>query len=487
MEILDEREVKLEKNLNGLKWMNFVEDFPKKPVDKVQDDSACFVCSAPLAFLTDAELAKHLSVCISNQERAFEQLPFSCEICGKDITNYNILRRNQHVNRCFQNSASQKSDSPPTVTTTTNSGTKTLTPNCPICMKNIQNRYVKHLKACAKKRSISVADMSYLAEQRKMDEQFSQQLLPEHSDSQVSNNVVSCLSSSKPCILHLHKPRVQNSPSLSFQTNSVATYNVAEKSKKKQKKATFSKNKEDLLTGIALSISLMNDSSPSVIEQGKWQEEKEISAFEPPIQLNPFTPDIRIQEESEEEVSSTPAFQESPLSMLYPSNILKEQYKENTWKELNSRMGEDIERLGDMKMKDYLSEMKLEIEQFQDSQRRNTESFLKAIEHVKSSYTTEAATLMKAFEFKLVELYRKYLGNLENKNSLSSESSVLSTKKEGTMTERELKSSSISVSPEEIDIDCSVTRSSKASSLLSPSKTTVVIDDQGWHFPNERK
>jgi hypothetical protein len=141
-----------------------------------------------------------------------------------------------------------------------------------------------------------------------------------------------------------------------------------------------------------------------------------------------------------------------------------------------------------MKMKDYLSEMKLEIEQFQDSQRRNTESFLKAIEHAKASYMKEAATLMKALEFKLVESYRKYLGNVvENKNSLSSESSLLSTKNEGTMTERELKSPSILVSPEEIDIDCSVTRSSKASSLLSPSKTTVVIDDQGWHFPNERK
>ncbi|KAE8579117.1 hypothetical protein XENTR_v10023914 [Xenopus tropicalis] len=89
---------------------------------------------------SDSALAAALQMDIREQQKSLEDVGlFFCQLCQKDLTAMNSVIREQHVNRCLDQSESLGEASGPTI------------PSCPLCGKpfNSEKSRASHLKRCA--------------------------------------------------------------------------------------------------------------------------------------------------------------------------------------------------------------------------------------------------------------------------------------------------------------------------------------------------
>jgi hypothetical protein len=138
----------------------------------------CVICNTNIADLNAAQRESHVNECIDAQEeKTTVAQKFLCIICGKDLTKYNEARRTQHVNRCVDESESQtprnESQGSTSAAEEQPQGTYGSIIDaqwfCLICSKDFSSLKIKgrmtHLKACAKKNSISPNQLKTLQEQ----------------------------------------------------------------------------------------------------------------------------------------------------------------------------------------------------------------------------------------------------------------------------------------------------------------------------------
>lgn len=137
---------------------------------------AVIMCS--LTVCLNKQRESHVNECIDAQEeKTTVAQKFLCIICGKDLTKYNEARRTQHVNRCVDESESQtprnESQGSTSAAEEQPQGTYGSIIDaqwfCLICSKDFSSLKIKgrmtHLKACAKKNSISPNQLKTLQEQ----------------------------------------------------------------------------------------------------------------------------------------------------------------------------------------------------------------------------------------------------------------------------------------------------------------------------------
>lgn len=81
---------------------------------------------------SDADINDHINKCLDSKKSEMKS-PSPCEVCqlcGKDISKYNTVRRQQHINRCCDKSEKTK----PQVTSF----------SCPICGKSFKTTKVRN-------------------------------------------------------------------------------------------------------------------------------------------------------------------------------------------------------------------------------------------------------------------------------------------------------------------------------------------------------
>lgn len=111
-----------------------------KAIDKISSNiKCCPVCKYDFTSMysdfsnlsSDSEINDHINKCLDSEKA--QTKPSSpcevCQICGKDLSKYNTVRRQQHINRCCDESEKTK----PEVTSIC----------CPICGKPFKTTKVR--------------------------------------------------------------------------------------------------------------------------------------------------------------------------------------------------------------------------------------------------------------------------------------------------------------------------------------------------------